>query len=84
MTWWEVLISIPILAMAGAFAGHSMYQWEARKHGQIKAERDELVDVAKRLGVNPDDVRAMGLMWAASGMTVDEAHEAMRRWSRGE
>lgn len=84
MTWLEVLISIPILAIAGAFAGHFIYQWEVRKCGQIKVERDELVDVAKRLGLDPGDVRAMGLMWAASGMTVDEAHEAMRRWSRGE
>lgn len=82
MTWWEVLISIPILAMAGAFAGHFMYQWEVRKHGQIKAERDEVHEVAMSLGVNPDDVRAMGLMWAASGMSVEDAERAARNFSR--
>lgn len=56
--------------------------WGARKHGQIKAERDELHEVAMALGVNPDDVRAMGLMWAASGMSVEDAERAARNFSR--
>lgn len=82
MTWWEVLISIPILAASGAFAGHFMYRWDVRVNGEIKAERDELVDMAKKLGLNPDDVRAMGLMWAASGMSVEDAERAARNFSR--
>ncbi|MCS3426724.1 hypothetical protein M2388_000368 [Leucobacter aridicollis] len=81
MSWWEVLLAIPVLSLIGACAGAAMYRAEVQRHGRIEAGRDEFNEVARALGVDPAEVWSMGLMCAAFGMRHADTECMVRRWA---
>lgn len=61
MTWWEVLIAIPIISMAGVMSAVLFYRWMERNEGKIirteaDLEAEKFCQQMRGLGQDPVEV----------------------------
>lgn len=89
MTWWEVLISIPVISIAGAMSAVLTYRLMERNNGKIvrteeDLEAEKFCQQMRALGQDPAEVMSATAQTIAAGIEPWQLRVLAQLFARGE